>query len=80
MVSDLTLHAYSIQRPISTCHHLLLTNDPTPDTPLNRIYPLHITLERFILLHSKHIFFFSECIESVAASTHRVSIIMTLNF
>jgi len=33
----------------------------------------HATLERFILLHSKHISFLPECFESVAASNHRVS-------
>ena len=56
MVSDLTPHAYSIHRPILTRSHSLLTYDPTPGTPLNRVYPLRIALERFILLHSKHIF------------------------
>ena len=32
--------------------------DPTTGTPLKRVYPLPITLEQFILLHSKHIFSF----------------------
>jgi len=58
MVSDLTLHTYSIHWPILTSSHSLLTYNPTPGTPLNRIYPLRIALERFILLHSKHIFAF----------------------
>jgi hypothetical protein len=58
MVSDLTPHAYSIHRPILTRSHWLLTYDPTPGTPPNRVYLLHIALERFILLHSKHIFSF----------------------
>ena len=30
MVSDLTPHAYSIQRPFLTSHRSLVTNDPTP--------------------------------------------------
>jgi hypothetical protein len=58
MVSDLTPHAYSNHRPILTRSHSLLTYDPAPGTPLNRVYPLRIALERFILLHSKHIFSF----------------------
>jgi len=45
MVSDLTPHAYSIQRLISTCRHSLFRYDPTPGTPLNRGYPLCITFE-----------------------------------
>ena len=62
MVADLTSHAYSIHRPLLRSRYSLLTSDPapeydpTPGTPLNRVYPLHITLERFILLYSKHIF------------------------
>ena len=64
MVADLTPHAYSIHRPMLTCRYSLLTYDPTPGydptqgKPLNHVYPLHITLERVILLHSKHIFSF----------------------
>jgi len=58
MVSDLTPHAYSNHRPILTCSHSLLTYDPTAGTSLNCVYPLYIALERFILLHSKHIFSF----------------------
>ena len=58
MVSDLTPHAYSIYWPILTSSHSLLTYDPTTGTPLSREYPLRIALERFILLHSKHIFSF----------------------
>ena len=58
MASDLTPHAYSIHRPILTSSHSLLTFDPTTGTPLNREYPLCIALERFILLHPKHIFSF----------------------
>jgi hypothetical protein len=58
MVSDLTPHTYSIHRPILTCSHSFLTYYPTPGTPLNRVYPLRITLKRFTLLHSKHIFSF----------------------
>jgi len=69
----LTLHAYSIQWPNLTSCHTLLTFDRTLVMPLNCVCPLHITLDRFILLHSKHIFFLPECFESVAASTHRVS-------
>jgi len=79
MVSDLAPHAYSIQWPISTSHHSLLTYDHTPDMPSNRVCPLHITLEWSILLHSKHIFSVPECVEYGAASTHRVSIFQTLN-
>jgi len=45
MVSDLTPHAYSIHRLISTCRHSLFTYDSTPGTPLNREYPLCITFE-----------------------------------
>jgi len=63
MVSDLTPHAYSIQWPILTSHHLLPSYAPTPR---------HAT-ERFILLHLKQIFFLPECFESVPASTHRES-------
>jgi len=55
MVSDLILHAYSIYRPIVTSRHSLIIYDPTPGLPLNRAYPLRITLEWFILLHSRHI-------------------------
>jgi len=58
MVSDLTPHTYSIHRPILTSSHSLLTYDPTPGMPMNRVYPLRIALEPFILLHSKHIFSF----------------------
>jgi len=58
MVSDLTPQAYSIHRPILTCSHSLLTCYPTPGMPLNCVSPLHIALEWFILLHSKHIFSF----------------------
>jgi hypothetical protein len=60
MVSDLTLHAYSIQRPILTSSHSLFSYAPTPR---------HAS-ERFILLHLKHISFLHECVESVPASTH----------
>ena len=45
MVSDLTLHAYSIQRPISSCRHSVFTYDSTPGTPLNCVYPLSIKFE-----------------------------------
>jgi len=44
-VSDLTPHAYSIHRPLSTCQHSLFTYDPTPGTPLNREYLLCIIFE-----------------------------------
>jgi len=44
-VSDLTRHAYSFQRLISTCRQSLFTYDPTPGTPLNHEYPLCITIE-----------------------------------
>jgi len=43
IVSDLTPHAYSIQWLILTCRHSIFTYDLTPDTPLNREYPLCIT-------------------------------------
>jgi len=65
MVSNLTLHAYFIHRPILTSRDTLLTYDPSPGTPLNCVNPLRITLERFILLHSKHIFFRCVYFESV---------------
>jgi len=58
MVSDLTLHAYSIHRPLVTSRDLFLTYDPTPGTPQNCVHTLRIAFERFILLHSKHIFSF----------------------
>ena len=58
IVSDLTPHAYCIHRPILTSCYSLLTYDPTPGTSLNCEYPLHITLEIVILLHSKQIFSF----------------------
>jgi len=60
MVSDLTPHAYSIQRPNLTRRHSLLSYASTPRR----------ASERFILLHSKHIFFLLEFFESVPASTH----------
>jgi len=64
MVSDLTLATYSIHRPILTSRYSWFMYDPTPrydptaGTPLNHVYPLRITLERFILLHSKLILSF----------------------
>jgi len=79
MVSDFTPQAYSIPRFFSTSSYSLLKDDPTPGGPLNRVYPLRNTLERFILLHSKHIFFLPQCFQSVAASTQSV-ICQTLNF
>ena len=45
IVSDLTPHAYSIERLISTCRHSLLTYDSTPRPSLNREYPLCITFQ-----------------------------------
>jgi len=63
MISDLTLHDYSIQLPILTSCHTLLTYNATPRQ----------ASEQFILLHSKHIFFLPECCESLPGSTHRVS-------
>ena len=72
MVSDLTPHAYYIQRLISTTRFSLWTYNPTSGMPLNCVYPLHITLEWFILLHSNHIFFLPQCFESVALSTQSV--------
>jgi len=77
-VSDLTPHTYSMEKPILTSRHSSLPDDPTPGTPLNRVYPLCITVEQFISLHSTHIFFFPECFEFVAASTQSV-ICQTLN-
>jgi len=56
MVSDLTPHTYSIHWAILTSCYLSLTYnptpeyDPTPGMPLYRVYPLRITLERFIFL------------------------------
>jgi len=79
IVSDMTPHSYSIQRLIETISHSLLTYDSTPGMPLNHVFPLHITFERFILLHSKHISFLCECFDSVAASTQSV-ILQTLKF
>jgi len=72
-VSYLTLHGYSIQRPVLTSRPPSLSYHPMPGTPLNRAYPLCITLEQFISLHSKHIFFLPECFESVATSAQWVS-------
>jgi len=63
MVSDLKPHAYSIQRRHLTCRHSVFSYAPTPRR----------ASERFILLHSKHIFFLPECLESVPASRHRES-------
>jgi hypothetical protein len=63
-VADLTPHPDSIHWPVLSSRYSLLTSDPTPGygptpgKPLNCVYPLRITLERFILLHSKHIFSF----------------------
>jgi len=68
------------KRPILTSHQALLTYDLSPGMPLSRIYPLHITFEWFILLHSKHILFLSEYFQSVAASTHRVSCFIHYTF
>jgi hypothetical protein len=79
MVSDMTPHACSIQPPIWTSHDALLTYDPTPGMPLNFAYPLHITLEWFILLHSKHIWSFLNAL-NLWLLAHRVSILQTLNF
>ena len=79
MVSDLTPHAYSIQRPILTSRDPLLLYDPTPGTPLNCAYPLRITLEWFILLHTKHIWSFLNGL-NLWLRAHRVSIMQTLNF
>jgi hypothetical protein len=79
MVWDLTPHAYSIQRPILTSRDQLLSYDPTPGTPLNCAYPLRITLEWFILLHSKHIWSFLNAL-NLWLPAHRVSILQTLNF
>jgi len=73
MVSDLTPHAYSIHWPILTSHNSLLTYDPTPGSTLDCVHPLHISLERFILLYLKNSLFFPDCFESVAVSTNRVS-------
>jgi hypothetical protein len=58
MVSDLTPHVYSMHRAILTSYYSLLTDEPTRGIPPNSIYPVRITLELFILLHSKHIFSF----------------------
>jgi len=58
MVSDLTTHADSIQGQLMTSCNSLLTYDTTPGTPLNWAYPLRITLDCCILLHSKHIWCF----------------------
>jgi len=45
MVSDLTLHAYSIQWLISTCRYSLFTPNPTSGKPLKREDTLPITIE-----------------------------------
>jgi hypothetical protein len=58
MVSDLTPHAYSIHRPCLARSHSLSIWNPTPNTQQSHEYPLRIALERFILLHSNHIFSF----------------------
>ena len=79
MVSDLTPHAYSIQRPILTSRDPLLSYDPTPGTPLNCAYPLRITLEWFILLHTKHVWSFLNVL-NLWLPAHRVSIVQPLNF
>jgi len=79
MVSDLTLHAYSIQRPILTSRHSSLAYDPTPGTPLNCAYSLHVTLEWFILLCSKHNSSFLNVL-NLWLSVHKVSILQTRNF
>jgi len=79
MVSDLTPHAYSILRPILTSCDQLLTYDPTPGTPPNCAYPLRISLEWCILLHSKHIGSFLNVL-NLWLPAHRVSILQTLNF
>jgi len=63
MVSDWKPHACSIQRPNLKRRHSSLSYTPTPRR----------ASERFILLHSKHIFFLPEFFESVPASTHRES-------
>jgi len=78
MVSDLTPFIYSIQSLISTRCHWVLTYNLTWGMDLHCVYPLRITLEQFILLHSKLIFFLPESFESVAASTQSV-ICQTLN-
>jgi len=79
MVSDLTPHAYSIQRPNLTSRDQLSSYDPSPGTPLNRAYPLRITLEWFILLNSQHIWSFLNAL-NLWLPAHRVSILQTLNF
>jgi len=61
------------QMRILTSRQSLLTYHSSPGMRLNCVYPLHITLEQFILHDSKHIFFLPECFESVAASIHWVS-------
>ena len=54
MVSDLTSYVNSIRRPTTTCFYPSITYDPTlgydptPGMPLDHVYPLRITLERFI--------------------------------
>jgi hypothetical protein len=84
-VSDLTPHAYSILRPILTSCYSLSTHDPTPGidptlgTPLNLECPLRITLQTIDFALFNAYFLLSECLESVAASTHSV-IFQTLNF
>ena len=74
MVPDLTPRACSIQCPILTSRDSLLTYDPTPGTPLNCAYLLCITLEWFIVLHSKHISS-SLNASNVWLPAHRVSIL-----
>jgi len=79
MVSDLTPHANAIQRQVVTSRDQLLSYDPTPATPLNRPYPLRITLEWFVLLHSKHIWSFLNAL-NLWLPAHRVSMLQTINF
>jgi hypothetical protein len=62
MISDLTLHADSIQYPILESRNSLLTYDPTQGTPLKCVQPLCINLEWFILLYSKRI---SSCLNAL---------------
>jgi len=71
MVSVLTLHAYTIERLISTSKHLLFTYDPTPGISLNGIYPHRITFERFMLLNALNLRLQEHKVLSVTRQTIR---------
>jgi len=79
MVTDLTPHPYSIRGSISRRRHFVLTDDHTPNTLRNCVYPLCIPFEQFVLHDSNYIFFLLEWFQSVTASTQSI-IFQTLNY